>query len=118
MPHLPTITMDLDEIRTRAEAIAQIRFNRNTTPEDELRATLYTLERTIDECRLAELALKVEQQWADLAMAEAGQEAASGTGEDGAFGRHMATFRQYAETFTRRSAAIERVLDARADAQP
>jgi hypothetical protein len=112
------ITIDLDEIRTRAEAVAQIRLNRSTTPEDELRATLYTLERASDECRLAELVLTVEQQRADLAMAEAGQEAASGSGEDGAFGRHMVTFRHYVETFTRRIAAIERVLEARADAQP
>ena len=45
MAQLPTITIDLDEIRTRAEAVSRIRLNRNTTPTDELRATLYTLAR-------------------------------------------------------------------------
>ncbi len=112
-----TITIDLDDIRTRAEAVSQIRLNRNTTSEEDLRATKYNLERAIDECRLAEYALKVEQQKEDQTLADAGYESGSGTGEDGVFARQMVVFRQYAETFTRRIAAIERVLEDRSDNQ-
>ena len=111
-PH--TITIDLDDIRVRAEAVSQIRLNKNTTPEEEMRAAMYNLERAIDECRLAEYALKVEQQKADQALADAGYDSGS-TGEDGEFGRQMVVFRQYAETFARRIAAIERALEDRRD---
>ncbi len=116
MADLRTITIDLDDIRTRAEAVSQIRLNRNTTPEEDMRAAMYNLERAIDECRLAEYALKVEQQKADQALADAGYDSGA-TGEDGPFGRQMTVFRQYAETFARRIAAIERVLEDRSDNQ-
>jgi hypothetical protein len=114
MSELHTITVNLDEIRGRAEAVSQIRLNRTTTPEDELRATRYTLERAIDECRLAEYALKVEQQKADEALAEAGYE----PGDDSALARQLTVFRQYAERFTRRIAAIDRALEDRRESAP
>ncbi len=81
-----------------------------------MRAAMYNLERAIDECRLAEYALKVEQQQADQRMAEEGNDM-GGTGEDGTFARHMTVFRQYTETFMRRIAAIERVIEERSDSQ-
>ncbi len=114
MPELHTITIDLDDIRTRADAVSQIRLNRTTTPEDEMRATLYNLARAIDECRLAEYALKVEQQRAEQTMTDAGYE----TGADSAIERQLTMFRQYADRFTRRIAAIERLLDERRDSPP
>ena len=117
MAEVHTITINLDEIRTRAEAVSQIRLNRTTTPEDEMRATLYNLARAIDECRLAEYALKVEQQRAEQTMTDAGYDVAGGLGEDSALARQMIVFRQYAETFTRRIAAIERALEERSDSQ-
>jgi hypothetical protein len=111
------ITINLDDIRTRAEAVSQIRLSRNTSTEEELRTTMYNLERAIDECRLAEYALKVEQQKEDQRLTDAGYEGGSGMGEDGEWARQMVVFRQYAETFTRRIAAIERVLEDRSDNQ-
>ena len=117
MANLGTITVDLDEIRTRAQAVSQIRINRNTTPEDEIRSIMYTLDRAIEECRLAEYALKVEQLKADQTMADAGYEPGSESGEDGVFGRHVEQFRQLVETFTRRIAALERVLEERSEHQ-
>jgi hypothetical protein len=117
MAELNSITIDLHDIRTRAQAVSQIRINRNTTSEEDMRATMYNLERAIDECRLAEYALKVEQQKADQTMVDAGYELGGGTGEDGVFARQMIVFREYADTFTRRIAAIERVLADRADQQ-
>ncbi len=116
MADLHTITVNLHDIRTRAEAVSQIRINRNTTPEEAMRAAMYDLERAIDECRLAEYALKVEQQKADETMIEAGYEVGA-LGEDSPLARQMAMFRQYAETFTRRIAAIERALEDRSDKQ-
>ena len=113
MAELHTITINLAEIQTRAEAVAQIRLNRATTPEDELRATRYTLERAIDECRLAEYAVKVEQQKADEALVDAGYE----PGEDSALERQLTVFRQYAARFTRRIAAIDRALEERRDSE-
>ena len=109
MAELHTITINLAEIQTRAEAVSQIRLNRTTTPEDELRATRYTLERAIDECRLAEYAVKVEQQKADEALVEAGYE----PDDDSALAQQLTLFRQYAERFTRRIAAIDRALEDR-----
>jgi hypothetical protein len=117
MADLHTITIDLDDIRTRAKAVSQIRLNRNTTPEEDMRAALYNLERAIDECRLAEYALKVEQQKADQTMVDAGYDSEGGMGEDGAFARQMLVFSQYVETFTRRMAAIDRALEDRNDKQ-
>ena len=117
MAELHTITINLDDIRTRATAVSQLRINRNTTPEEEMRATIYNLERAIDECRLAEYALKVEQQKADETLVDAGYEAGGGLGEDSPLARQMTMFREYAETFTRRIAAIERVLEERSDRQ-
>ncbi|MBA3945231.1 MAG: hypothetical protein H0X37_11790 [Herpetosiphonaceae bacterium] len=115
MAALHTITIDLDEIQARAEAVSHVRLNRNTTPEEEMHAAIYNLERAIDECRLAEYALKVEQQKADQMMAETGDETGD-TGEDGPFERQISVFRQYADTFTRRITAIARVLEDRRDA--
>lgn len=117
MSDLRTITIDLDDIRKRAEAVSQIRLNRNTTPEETMRETMHNLAWAIDECRLAEYALKVEQQKADQMAADAGNEPEGGGGEDGPYGRQMVAFRQYAETFTRRIAAIERLLEDRSDKQ-
>ena len=114
MAELHTITINLDEIRSRAEAISQIRLNRTTTPEDELQATLSTLARAIDECRLAEYALKVEQQKAAEALAEAGYD----PDDDSALARQLTMFRQYAERFTRRIAAIDRALEERRESAP
>ncbi len=82
-----------------------------------MRTAIYNLERAIDECRMAEYTLKVEQQKSDQAMEDAGYEAGGGTGEDGPFARQMILFRQYAATFTRRIAAIERELESRSDKQ-
>jgi prefoldin subunit 5 len=114
MAELHTITVNLDEIRSRAEAVSEIRLNRTTTPEDELQATLYTLTRAIDECRLAEYAVKVEQQQAEEALVEAGYE----PGDDSALARQLTLFRQYAERFTRRMAAIDRALEDRRESAP
>ncbi len=116
MADLHTITINLHDIRTRAEAVSQIRINRNTTPEEGMRAAMYDLERAIDECRLAEYALKVEQQKSDETMIEAGYEVGA-MGEDSPIARQMAVFRQYAETFARRVAAIERALEDRSEKQ-
>lgn len=112
MPDVHTITVDLDEIRARAQAVSQLRINRNTTSEEDMRMTMYNLERAIDECRLAEYALKVEQQKSEQMMQDAGYETG---GEDSPLARQMTMFREYAETFTRRIAAIERVLEDRRD---
>ncbi|GAC1649928.1 MAG: hypothetical protein NVS4B8_23830 [Herpetosiphon sp.] len=114
MADLHTITVDLDEIRAHAEAVSKIKLNKSTTPEDEMRAAMYNLDRAIDECRLAQYALKVEQQKVDQTMVDAGYEM-GGTGDDGAYAPQIAVFRQYTETFTRRIAAIERVLEDRRD---
>ncbi len=114
MSDLHTITINLDEIRTRAEAIAHVRLNRTKTSEDELRMTLYQLERAVDECRLAEYALKVELQKTEQAMADAGYDATA-MSDASPLARHMTVFREYAETFTRRVRAIERVLEERRD---
>ncbi len=111
MAEVHTITIDLDEIRTRAQAVAQLRLNRNTTSEEDMRLAMYNLERAIDECRLAEYALKVEQQKVEQMMTDAGYE----SGEVSPLARQMDQFRQYVETFTRRIAAIERVLEERRD---
>ncbi len=81
-----------------------------------MRAAMYDLERAIDECRLAEYALKVEQQKSDETMIEAGYEVGA-MGEDSPIARQMAVFRQYAETFARRVAAIERALEDRSEKQ-
>lgn len=116
MADLHTITINLDDIRTRAQAVSQIRINRNTTPEEAMRAAMHDLERAIDECRLAEYALKVEQQKADETMIDAGYETGA-MGEDSPLARQMAMFRQYAETFARRISAIERALEDRSDKQ-
>jgi len=116
MAELHSITIDLDEIRTHAKAVSEIRLNRTTTPEEEMRVAMYNLSRAIDECRLAEYALKVEQQKTDQAMADAGDESGA-TGEDGVYAPQINMFRQYAETFTRRIAAIERTLDDRLNQQ-
>ncbi len=113
MAEVHTITIDLDEIRTRAQAVSQLRINRKTTSEEDMRQTMYNLERAIDECRLAEYALKVELQKSVQMMDDAGYETAGG--EDSPLARQMAQFREYAETFTRRVAAIERVLEDRRD---
>ncbi len=115
MADVHTITIHLDEIRARAQAVAQIRINRTTTSEEDMRLTMSNLERAIDECRLAEYALKVEQQKAEQMMTDAGYEAGGGLGEDGPLARQMAMFREYSETFTRRIAAIERALEERRD---
>ncbi len=112
MAEMHTITINLDEIRTRAQAISQLRINRTTTSEDDMRVTMYNLERAIDECRLAEYALKVEQQKTAQAMDDAGNE---DLGDDSPLGRQMMVFREYAETFTRRIAAIKRVIEDRRD---
>ena len=110
-----TITINLDEIRTRAEAVSQVRINRKTTSEEDMRATMYNLDRAIDECRLAHYALKVEHQKAEQAMIDAGYETGGDSGEVGALARQMEVFLEYTETFTRRIAAIERVLEDRRD---
>ena len=117
MTDVHMITINLDEIKTRAQAISQLRLNRTTTSEDEMRSTMSTLERAIDECRLAEYALKVEHQKAEQMMTDAGYEAGGGVGEDSPLARQMTMFREYSETFTRRIAAIERVLEDRRDLQ-
>ena len=117
MADVHTITIDLDEIRTRAQTISQIRLKRHTTSEDERRLTMSTLERAIDECRLAEYALKVEHQKAEQLMIDEGYDPADSLGEDSPLARQMTMFRQYAETFTRRVAAIERALEDRRDLQ-
>ena len=115
MADVHTITINLDEIKTRAQAISQLRLNRTTTSEDEMHSTMATLERAIDECRLAEYALKVEHQKAEQMMTDAGYDAEGSLGEDSPLARQMTVFRQYAETFTRRIAAIERALEERRD---
>lgn len=112
MAEVQSITIHLDEIRTRAQAISQQRINRTTTSDDDMRLLVYNLERAIDECRLAQYALKVEHQKAEQVMTDAGNE---DLGEDSPLGRQMVVFREYAETFTRRIAAIERVLEDRRD---
>lgn len=117
MADLHTITIDLNDIRERAEAVSRIRLNRATTPEEEMRGAIYNLERAIDECHLAEYALKVEQQKADQMMLDAGYDSEGSMGEDGTYGRQIVVFSQYIDTFTRRIAAINRVLEDRNDAQ-
>jgi hypothetical protein len=112
MAEVQSITIHLDEIRSRAQAISQVRINRTTTSEDEMRLLIYNLEWAIDECRLAEYALKVEHQKAEQMLTDAGNEE---LGEDSPLGRQMVEFREYAENFARRIAAIERVLDERRD---
>ena len=72
-------------------------------------------QRYLDECRLAEYALKVEHQKAEQMMTDAGYDAEGGLGDDSPFARQMSVFQQYAETFTRRIAAIERALEDRRD---
>ena len=113
MADVRTITVDLDEIRTRAQAVSQLRINRKTTSEEDMRLTIYNLQRAIDECRLAEYALKVELQKSEQMMDDAGYETAGG--DDSPLARQMTMFREYAETFARRIAAIERVLEERRD---
>ncbi len=116
MAELHTITVDLDEIRTHAKEVSQVRLNRTTTPEEEMRMAMFNLARAIDECRLAEYALKVEQHKLDQELADAGDESGA-VGEEGVYAPQMNVFREYAETFARRIAAIERVLEDRANQQ-
>lgn len=115
MADLHTITIDLDDIRTRAETISQIRINRNTTPDDVLRETMQTLALAVDACRLAEYAVKVEAHKADQALFDAGYDTGSSALEDGPHARQITQFRQYADSFERRIAALERELERRRD---
>jgi hypothetical protein len=115
MADVRTITIHLDEIRTRAQALSQVRIKRNMASEEEMRQVMYNLDRSIDECRLAEYALKVEQHNSEQTMSDAGYATDDGQDDDSPLARQMTIFRQYAETFTRRIAAIERVIEERRD---
>lgn len=116
MADIHTITVDLDDIRTRAKTISEIKLNKTTTPNEVMEETLRIMNLAILECRLAELALAVEQQRRDQEMADAGYGDGDIAGGE-AINRQKEVFTGYAESFSRRASAIERLLEARSEAQ-
>jgi hypothetical protein len=116
MAEIRTITVDLDDIKTRATAVSQIKLNKTTTPNEVMVETLATLSRAIAECRLAEMALTVEGQRRDQEMVDAGYGDGDLVGGE-AINRQIAQFRTFADGFAKRIVAIERLLDARSEAQ-
>ena len=116
MAEVRTITIDLEDIRTRAKAVSEIKLNKTTTPNEVLVETLSVLKLASLECQMANLALSVEQQRRDQEMADAGYGDGDVTGS-AAIERQKATFTEFEETFARRISAVERLIDQRNEAQ-
>lgn len=116
MADVRTFTVDFDEIRNRAKSVSEIKLNKNTTPNEVLVETLSILKISTLECQLALLALTVEQQRRDQEMADAGYGDGDVVGS-AAIDRQKETFTEYEESFTRRIAAVERLIESRNEDQ-
>ena len=116
MADIHTITIDLNDIRVRAKAVSEIKLNKTTTPNEVIAETLTILKLAAMECRMADLALAVDQQRRDQEMADAGYGDGDVAGGE-ATSRQQEMFRDFADSFTRRITALERLLEARNEAQ-